>query len=181
MEPLSSCGVLKILQSGLMYHKLLSQTPWHFLISHQHALLYMCESFISLLYTLDFCPTVKYPGHSMSNMAPLNFVQDIFTSQRFMAERIKVVMKVVWKDPVRERTEQVSVGEKESKERWIEGGRGRKSYDQEGGCFPTPRMEKAATACTHKYTPRGIPTCDSGQRESQERAAVISNSVIWLC
>ena len=59
------------------------------------ASLYMCESFISVLYTLDFCPTVKYPGHSMSNMAPLNFVQDIFTSQRFMAERIKVVVKVV--------------------------------------------------------------------------------------
>ncbi len=31
----------------------------------------------------------------MSNMVPLNFVQDIFTSWRFMAERIKVIMKVV--------------------------------------------------------------------------------------
>lgn len=79
----------------------------------------MCrESFISVLYTLDFCPTVKYLGHYMSNMAPLNFVQDIFTSRLFMAERIKVVMKVVEKDPARESTElceYVCVGEKEAK------------------------------------------------------------------
>lgn len=33
----------------------------------------------------------------MSNMVPLNFVRGIFTSWGFMAERIKVIMKIVAK------------------------------------------------------------------------------------
>lgn len=61
------------------------------------------------------------------------------------------------------------------------------NYDKEGGCSLTPRMVKAGVqrphrsrARAHKHTPSGIPTCDSGQRESQEHEALISNSVIWL-
>lgn len=39
-----------------------------------------CESSISHFYTFDFCPGAKYLEQKMF---PLNFVQRIFTSQRF--------------------------------------------------------------------------------------------------
>lgn len=48
----------------------------------------------------------------------------------------------------------------------------------EGWCVKATPQEHAHT---HKYTPSGIPTCDSGQWASQEQEALISNSVIWLC
>lgn len=72
-----------------------------------------CESFISFLYTFDFCPRVKYLEHYIANMVPLNFVQDIFTSWRFMAERIKVIMKVAEK--IQRGRGLKCVGEKEGK------------------------------------------------------------------
>lgn len=79
----------------------------------------------------------------------------------------------------------------------MEGGRGRGGMNYERGVGVRVRVgaelrrrarqgtsrcaEATAWRCTAKHTPCGSPTCDSGQWESQEREALISNSVIWLC
>ncbi len=79
----------------------------------------------------------------MANMVPLNFVQDIFTSRRFMAERIKVITKVAEK--IQRGRGLNGAGEKEAKrdeQREAEEEEER-IMSEEGGCFPTPRMVKA--------------------------------------
>lgn len=80
----------------------------------------------------------------MSSMIPPNFVQDMFTPWHFMAERIKVIMKVVEKIRTgREQTVSESAWERRKQrgmDGWREGEevrRRRKDYEKEGGCNTT--------------------------------------------
>ena len=109
-----------------------------------------CESFIRVPYTSDFRPRVKYLENYMSNMVPLNFVQDIFTSLRFMAGRYKGHREGRFTKIQGGRGRNCAQGLRRSegsREGWMEGGRGRrrrrKNYEWKGGCFQTPLTVKA--------------------------------------